>query len=258
MYRVLLVEDEDIIRKGILFSVDWASAGCIVVAEAKNGQEGLEVIARENPDIVIADINMPLMDGLNMIRNSYESYDYSAILLSGYSEFDYAREAMKYGVTGYLLKPLNVEELKEALERAKEERRIKEAYSLRLNSKEQWRNASVLKEYSGKDIEDPVVEKMLSYIHENYQEKVTFADVVTALNYSERFLNRKFKEALGTTFSDYLNRYRIQKAIELIKEGGLRMQEVAWRCGIGDYKYFKNVFSKYMGCSPKEYRAEIE
>lgn len=258
MYRVLLVEDEDIIRKGILFSVDWASVGCVVVAEARNGQEGLEAIVKEKPDIVIADINMPLMDGLEMIKSSYESYDYSAILLSGYSEFAYAKEAMKYGVTRYLLKPLNVEELMEALERAKEERRIKQAYVLRLNSKEQWRNASVLKDYSGRSIEDPVVEKMLCYIHENYREKVTVADVVTALNYSESFLNRKFKDTMGTTFIDYLNRYRIQKAIELIKEGKLRMQEVAWGCGIGDYKYFKSVFSKYMGCSPKEYLAEIE
>lgn len=257
MYKVLLAEDEDIIRKGILFTVPWTELDCTVIAEVRNGQEGITEIKNKKPDIVIVDINMPIVDGLDMIRDTIEAYDYSAIILSGYSEFEYARKALEYGVTGYLLKPLQIDEMKEAIHRAKRECEVKKAYLSKINTKEQWKSISILKEYHTVPVDDQVVENMLQYIYEHYQEKITMQDLVHSLNYSDTFLNRKFKEALGTTFIEYLNRYRIQKAIEMIKDGDLPMQEIAWQCGIGDYKYFGKVFRKYVGCSPKEYRAEI-
>lgn len=95
---------------------------------------------------------------------------------------------------------------------------------------------------------------MLDYIDAHYQQKVVMKDVVDSLNYSETFLNKRFKAEMGITLIEYLNRYRIQKALELLQSGRpVRIHEVAWRCGIGDEKYFRNVFKKYIGCSPKEY-----
>ena len=257
MYKVLLVEDEDIIRKGILFSIDWIKFNCTVIGEARNGQEGIEAIQKYKPDIVILDINMPVIDGLEMIKKTIEVYDYSPVIISGYSEFNYAKEAMKYGASGYLLKPLKKEELQETLMRAIEEREIKKAYLERKSSRKELNSISPLKKYNNLMVEDKIVRSMLAYIEKNYESKITLQDVVQALNYSETFLNRKFKEAVGTTFIDYLNRYRVQRAIELMKDKKLPVQEVAWRCGIGDYKYFTTVFRKYVGCSPKEYIAEI-
>ena len=74
MYKVLIVEDEDIIRKGLLFTVNWQEAGCVVVGEAVDGEEGLEKIRETRPDIVIVDINMPIKDGLAMLEESIGEY----------------------------------------------------------------------------------------------------------------------------------------------------------------------------------------
>ena len=97
MYRVLLVEDEEIIRKGIRYSVPWEEYGCSVVAEAENGAVGEEKIAELRPDIVITDITMPVKSGLEMIADTREEYKYIAIILTGYSEFEYAQQAIRNG-----------------------------------------------------------------------------------------------------------------------------------------------------------------
>jgi two-component system response regulator YesN len=257
MYRVVIIEDEEIIRKGLVYSANWAELNCSVVAEGRNGIEGIEAIKENTPDIVIVDINMPVMDGLEMIRQTYEQYDYSAIILSGYSNFEYAQRAIQYGVLGYLLKPLNTLELKEVILRAQKECEIRHVFEDNRRSKQEWKQVNLLTDNNVKPIDDIIVSQMLDYIYINYQNRIVIQDVVNELNYSETFLNNRFKEAVGTTYIEYLNRFRIQKALELLREGKSTIQDIAWKCGIGEYKYFGTVFKKYIGCSPKEYLKEI-
>ena len=258
MYRVVIAEDEDIIRKGLVYSIPWADMGCTVVGEAANGVEGVALIQRLEPDIVVADINMPILDGLGMIRQTYEQYDYSAIILSGYSNFEYARTAIRYGVTGYLLKPLKREDLAEAIRDAKEKCMQRRSWMSHKKEKEEWKNIQLIPKEGTSSEDDAVVKEMLAFIRQHYREKLVLQDVVDALNYSETFLNKKFKKQMGTTFIEYLNRFRIQKALELLREGSTAVQDVSWQCGIGDYKYFNMVFKKYIGCSPKEYVGKIK
>jgi two-component system, response regulator YesN len=257
MYKVMIAEDEDIIRKGLVYSIPWAQMDCSVVAEVRNGVEGIEKIKETKPDILLVDVNMPIMDGLEMICNTYETYDYSAIILSGYSNFEYAQKAICYGVMGYLLKPLKTDELKDAVSRAKKECEVRRAFISRQLSREDWKHLNLFGEIQEKP-EDDVVRQMLDFIEKHYRSKVVLQDVVDHLHYSETFLSKRFKKATGTSFIDYLNRYRIQKALTLLQEGHDTVQEIAWKCGIGDYKYFGTVFKKYIGCSPKEYLAEIK
>lgn len=251
MYRVLIAEDEDVIRKGMVCSVPWARLGCAVPLEAVNGQEGIDKIRQYKPDIVIADINMPIVDGMAMIRETCEDYDYAAIILSVYSSFEYAQQAIRYGVMGYLLKPLNIAELKEAVLRAQKECDVRLSYLRQQKADDEWRQINLLKDFPN-DIEDDIVRQMISYVERNYQKKIVMREVVEELNYSETFLNKKFKEIMGITFILFLNRYRIQKSLELLKHGE-SVQNAAWKCGIGDYKYFGVVFKKYIGCSPRKY-----
>ena len=254
MYRVMVAEDEDIIRKGLVYSNPWEEMDCCVVAEARNGIEGIEAIRRHRPDIVLADINMPVKDGLEMIRETYAEYEYAAIIVSGYSSFEYAQEAFKYGVIGYLLKPLDKKEIVGAVQRAKRELEVRRIYINRELDKDEWRRLSLLDNTQDRRENTEIVERMLEYISLNYQRKIVMRDVVDKLNYSETFLNKKFKEEMGVTFIEYLNRYRIQKALELLRrDGRIRDQEAAGKCGFSDEKYFRNVFKKYIGCSPKEY-----
>ncbi len=254
MYSVLLVEDEDIIRKGIRNSVPWESYGSYVIGEASNGMEGKKLIEELKPDIVITDINMPVWDGLQMIANTKSVYDYVAIILTGYSEFEYAKEAIRNGVSTYVLKPLNMEEMKEALEQAILESKNIHYLRERNEKVKELQNISLIEE---KKYFDPVVEQVLQYIEEHYREKVVLSDLEEALHYSERYINQKFRKILGTTVIEYLNRFRIQKALAMLKDKNTVIAEVGFLCGIGEYKYFNHVFKKYIGCSAKEYQNRV-
>ena len=111
MLRVLIAEDEDIIRKGLVYTTDWLSMDCVVVAEAANGQEGLEKILECRPDVVIADICMPFLDGIEMIKKASETVHFKSILLTSYADFEYARRAIDARVCEYMLKPVDEDEL---------------------------------------------------------------------------------------------------------------------------------------------------
>jgi len=257
VYKVIVVEDEEVILKGLVYSIPWTDIGCTVVGQGRNGVEGIEQIKLHQPDIVIVDINMPILSGTEMLRQTHADYCYSAIILSGYSSFEYAKDAMAYGAIRYLLKPLKRGELFDAIKEAKEQCDIRQAWLARKQDQQEWRSFHMeLRPPSGV-VTDGVVQSMLDYAEANYQEKVTLQSLSEALNYSIAFLNKRFKKQMGTTFIEYLNRLRIQKAIDMLKDGKKPLQEISWKSGIGDYKYFNIVFKKYVGCSPKEYVAKL-
>ena len=114
MRRVVVVEDEELVRKGIILTVDWASVDCAVVGEASNGEDGLQVVEQLQPDLIITDIKMPRMDGLEMLRRLRENGNRAqVILLTAYSDFAYAQTALKLGAVDYLLKPFHDGDLEE-------------------------------------------------------------------------------------------------------------------------------------------------
>lgn len=118
--KFVIVEDEIRIREGILRLLPKLDKENEIVGEAENGLEGLEIIRKEKPDVIITDIRMPLMDGLDMLEKLHEEgCDAKAIVLSAYSEFEYARQAIRLGVTEYLLKPIVIGDFSDAVERVK-------------------------------------------------------------------------------------------------------------------------------------------
>lgn len=119
MYKVLIIDDESIIRKGIKNIVNWKQLDCEVCADASDGIEGIELIKKYLPEIIITDIRMPGMDGLSMIKQVKGIVPYSKIIiLTGYRDFDYVQEAIKFGAFDFLLKPSKIEELTAVLTRA--------------------------------------------------------------------------------------------------------------------------------------------
>lgn len=249
MLRVLLVEDENIIRRGLHYQVDWTEANCVVIGEAATGKEGLEKIAALKPDIVITDIRMPDMDGLEMLRQGQAMGDFSSIIISGYSEFDYAKQAIRLGVTEYLLKPVDIDELKNCLhvicDRQLPARRQDSSAGRQepLLLPELMQDTAVLK--------NKYANTMLAYIRKNYGRQISLTDLSLELNISCTHLNTKFKAETGYTFHGFLNYYRICKAVELQKTGLYRLYEIAEMVGFSDYKYFNKVFKKYTGYSPR-------
>ncbi len=254
MYKVFIAEDEALIRKGLIYSIKWDELNCNVVAEAGDGKEGVEKIREFRPDIVIADINMPILNGIDMIKETVEEIAYSAIIISGYNEFDYAKQAIKYGVSEYLLKPVDHNELIEAIYRAIQQIDMKRSYQAQMFKKDSViQNKVIDNEQLQVTNKSVVVARMIEYIKENYMNKIVMFDLVEELECSATLLNNKFKNETGTTFNDFLNRYRILKAVELIKEKKYPLYKIAEDTGFKNYKYFNIVFNKYIGCSAKDF-----
>ncbi len=259
MYKVLLVEDEDIIRKGLMFTMDWLEFGCTVVSEAVNGKDGLEKIGRFCPDIVITDVKMPFTDGIEILKESIEEFGYEAIIISGYSEFEYAREAVSLGVSEYLLKPLDMELLGRALRKIihkiAAKREVRDLQQVSGISAEWNAMHSVLSKESQ---HTKNVREMLDYIENSYDKKISIGDLCDRLNLSATYLNTNFKNETNYTFNDFLNRYRIFRAIDILKNSEMKVYQAAEAVGFQDYKYFIQVFKKYIGCSPIKFLNTLE
>lgn len=246
MIKVLIAEDENLIRKKLLHFIDYDALGMVVVADVANGVSGVELIKKYKPDIVLADINMPEKDGLDMIKETLD-YDYIAIIISGYDYFSYAQRALKYGVTDYLLKPISLDDLYEALVNAREIIYKKRSVISRNSDIENAIDIS-----TDEAIKDSTVVEMIRFVKYNYQDKISISDLSKKLAYSESMLNRKFKKEVHITFNEYLNRYRINKAIELLKNSDYNITEISYMCGYSSAKYFSRVFKKYLGISPSD------
>ena len=253
MNKVLIVEDEDIIRKGLMFMAKWSQYDCVVVGEAINGNDGLKQIEEKRPDIVIVDINMPEKDGLSMIEESIGLYGYDTIIISGYSEFSYAKKAISLGVSDYLLKPINFNELYPILEKII----AKRSHLQQLNQDKKQIDIEKARLHLISGEESPhtnrYVDLMLDSIRTRYQSRLSLTDISIECGMSCTYLNAKLKQYTGYTFNDYLNRYRIQQAIKLLNNNDLKVYEVADAVGFTDYKYFIKVFKKYIGVSPVKF-----
>ncbi len=253
MYRVLIVEDEDIIRKGIAYTMDWVGMGCTIVGEAANGREGIEKIKELNPDIVMADIMMPLMDGIEMIKKAKEDYEcsFKSIILTSYADFGYAKKAIDLSVSAYLMKPVDEDELKEDVAKIISEIEKEREYSLFTEKKASVEDLSEV--FIKSDKENDYVQQVLNATKERYAEKISIESFSEELGVSASYLSRKFKDSTGTGFLDFLNKYRVQQAIKLLETGKYKVYEVSDMTGFTDYKHFNTVFKRYTGTAPSEF-----
>lgn len=249
MYRVVVIEDEEAIRKGIIMSIDFSALNCILIGEASNGVEGIKLIQEKKPDIVITDVTMPLMSGIEMIEQTLE-YNYTSIIISGYDEFSYAKKAIKLGVCDYLMKPIDKEELNNVIQSIVSSFDLSSKISGLLKEKNQIEHIQLLETLNK---EDHLVDKIMEYINLHYSEKIFLSDIADVLNYSESLLSKRFRRVTQMTFNEYLNRFRIQKSIEYMKKGTYCLTGISDICGFSDYKYFSTVFKKYTGYTPSQF-----
>lgn len=254
MLRVLIAEDEDIIRKGLVYTMDWLGMGCVVVAEAANGREGLEKILEYKPDVVIADICMPYMDGIAMIKEASKKVKFKSILLTSYAEFDYARRAIDARVREYLLKPVDEEELARVMEMLAKEVASSRQMEYVMEQAELEGGMLNLEYYIQLDCsENRYAAQVIERIRRDYAKKLSIESISEEMGVSASYLSRKFKEITGQTFLDFLNKYRIQQAVSMLGTGRYRISEISDATGFSDYKHFCAVFKKYTLKSPTKF-----
>lgn len=234
MKKIVIVEDEFRTRQGLGHLINKVDLGCRVIGDAENGYEGLKMIRDLEPDIVITDIRMPKMDGLEMIEKvKAMGIECVFVILSGYADFEYARQGLRLGVKEYLLKPATISDVKELLRKLSDEGKQEE-------------NEQTA-EYS------PAVKEMVSVIEENYGMRLGLDGFSDRFRLTPEYLSNLFAKETGMTFSNYLKKVRMEKAKELILNTDMKIYEVAYSVGYPDQKYFSKVFKEYTGVSAKQY-----
>ena len=252
MYKVAIIDDEPVIVKGITRVVPWEKFNCEVVATAEDGLEGLKVMALHRPDMVITDISMPGMDGLKMIAAIRSEYPDTVVsILTGYRDFDFAQQAIRLGVTRFLLKPSNMDELEEAVA----------AMCERLGGNQA---AASVEDEAPEAEQEPaheagsfIVKNAVEYMEKNYVSKLTLAEVADKCYVSQWHLSKLLNKHLNQNFSEILNGIRMKEAKKLLADPSLRIGEVAEMVGFVDMAHFSRVFKKLEGVSANEYRNKL-
>lgn len=244
MLKVLVVEDEEMIRKGIVLAVDWAALDCVVVGEAANGLEALDAVERLDPSLIITDLKMPQMDGIEMLRRLRERGNQAyVIILTAYDSFTYAQSALRLGAVDFLLKPFHDGDLERAV--AALRRRMG------AGTGEEERSFPGLK----KGDKSKYVLEAMDYIGEHYNDpNIGIGAIAQHLGLSEGHLSHTFKKETDYTLLNYLTRYRVHKAMELLRDCRVKVYEVAEQVGYRDITHFSATFKKLVGMSPSEYQ----
>jgi two-component system, response regulator YesN len=265
MFKVIVVEDSDWIRNGLVFSVPWQEYGMTVVGSAGDGLEGYHLARRIQPDLVLLDIKMPAMDGLSMVERLGQELDPTPefVIISGHDDFAYARRAMVLGVRDYLLKPIADEELANLLRKVAEVLRAKAAARRldQLLGRKTFAPEFVaffrrLMDESVK--KDDAASYAVRRIVDGYATDVAPGDVARELGVSESTLGKRFRRATGHSFVEYATMVRIMKALEMLADPNCRVSEVAVKVGIADSRYFSSIFKRYTGYTPSEFRKIAE
>ena len=238
--RVLLVDDEIMIREGFKRLFDWEAHNCQVVGEAADGMEALAKIDTLDPDIAIMDINIPIMNGLKVIQLSRIKHpDTAFVIVSGYDDFSYCREALRLQITDYILKPVNYEEFGACIDN------LKIALFQRQSPKHQDRQ------------EERTITLITRYLQEHLAEESSLSSLAEEFHRSAQYISQLFKSEIGVGFLAYLTNIRMEQAKKLLLSTPLPIAEVSEQSGYGDYRVFTKVFKKSEGITPSQYRRDF-
>ena len=245
MYRVVLIDDEKIIVDGLTRVIKWADYNCEVVGAAYDAAGGAALIRRLKTHIVFTDIKMPDQDGLTMLAGLKSEFPEMQIaVLTGYRDFNYAQEAIKLGVTRFLLKPSKMDELHEALSAMKE----------RLDKLPPDAAAGEDEPCLDRHAGSFIVNQATAYIEEHYAQKLTLQEVADKCYVSQWHLSKLINKYTANTFYELLNNVRIEKAKALLNDPKLKIGDIVDMVGYSDAAHFSRVFKRIVGVSANEYR----
>lgn len=251
MWRTLIVEDEQPARASMRKLFKKADIPFEIAGEAADGREALEIIREIRPDVVITDIDMPIMDGVKLlVQAREEGFDCRFVMLTAMSEFEYARQALEYGASGYLLKlSLDVNGLRQAMLKVVNELEQRE----KLRKVDKWFPGS----NQAEPTDHPEMNRIIGYIEEHYAEEITLKGLAEYIRMDASYVSDLFKKKTGSTLTHYIQNRRIQAAKMLLAETDKTVSEIGRQVGFENDNYFIKIFKRWCEATPNEYRKGI-
>ncbi|QPC45808.1 response regulator transcription factor [Mangrovibacillus cuniculi] len=233
--KAIIIDDEKHVREGLLLLGEWEENGIHSILEAENGEEGIQLIQQQKPDLIFTDMQMPIKDGISVLEWLHSSaYHGKTIVVSGYDDYHYMRTAINYQSFDYILKPIDPALLNETLRKAVELLRENEPPPNVVDS------------------------EITKYVEEHFREEINLQDIANTFFMSREHISRKFKQEHNLTITEYITKKRLEESKKLLKKPQLKIYEVAYQVGYQNDKYFSKVFKKYYGITPNDYREGLE
>lgn len=267
MYKILLVDDEELQREALRIMLKNFKDAIEVIGEAQNGREAIDLDEKLDPDIIFMDIRIPGIDGIKaseIIKN--RNHNKIIIMITAYDDFNLIHKALLVNVNDYILKPVRDDQLEEVLNtqiaKLKLHENKREKIELKLSDEDDYSEKDKL--YSmEKDEEDrictnKVLQLALKYIKENYRDEISLEKMANVTNLSMYYFSRLFKKEIGINFITYVNKYKIKKAKEMLKYTDIPIVDIAAELGYYECGYFTKIFKKISGVTPTDYRNIIK
>lgn len=238
MYKLLIADDEYEIRNGLSNYFPWGDVGFTVVSQADNGTQVMAYTERHEVDVILCDIRMPIMTGIDVARELYlKKSPIKVIFLSGYKDFEFAQQALIYGVKNYIVKPTKYDELMNIFLSIREEL-------------DQEKKKDAAQEGA---VSDKVISVIKNYVKECYRD-AALEGAADLVHMSPYYISKYFKQKTGENFSDYVISVKMEKAAQFLKEIDYKTYEISEMIGYSNPKNFTRTFKKYFGKSPREFR----
>lgn len=237
-YKLLVVDDEVSFRTTLCNCFSWEQIGFELAGQAGNGQMALDFLKKNKVHVLLCDICMPFMDGIELVRHLSTWEDPPVtVFISGYRDFEYAQRAITYGVRFYVLKPLKYEDIVQTFGTIK----------LELDKKY---NVPQETDDSG---QASFVENVHAYVNSNLR-TANLKDLANQLFMNSCYVSQLYKQKTGRNFSDYLLEMRMKKAADLLEHSSEKIYTIATMVGYNNAKNFARSFFSYYGKTPTEYR----
>ncbi|WML41328.1 response regulator [Neobacillus sp. OS1-2] len=248
---ILIADDEQMTRRGLKKTLELWSAGKYEIISAADGPEAYELFSKHRIHLLITDVCMPEMDGLELLKNLKDKgYKPVVVIISGFPDFQYAQEAIRLGVINYLLKPVSKQKLIEAVEQAMET----EASMERAEYMEKVADKKLLP-IDGRDhLANSPIKEAISFINRHFSRQISLKEVADLVHLNASYFSVLFKEQTRLTFSEYLTRRRLQTAKVMLLTTDSPIEDIALKVGYQTAKYFIKIFKDYEGITPSKYR----
>ncbi|MBN2659309.1 MAG: response regulator [Spirochaetales bacterium] len=243
MYTLLLVDDEYPELEGLQYTVDWKGLGFDLQMATTSATEAMDFLTRQKVAVMVSDISMPVMSGLELFSRAKEfNPSIKALFISGHAEFSYAKRALEENAYGYILKPVDDDELIQKLKQLKRE------------LDENLGDLASIPSEDKKHDESLLIRDIKRIVEEEIEQGVYLKELAVRLGFTANHIGHVFFQETGEHFSTYLTRKRLDKSKILLKNPSLKIYEVADRLGYKTISHFNRVFKRKFGITPGEYR----